>query len=191
MNILQIGTETGDDPVYNFCSKNASKLRKVVLVEPCEAALEVAKKRYASIPCCDFVNAAVIDTDSDSVKIFLPEGKNFSQHCSLSEEHVLLHRHKKVVGRSVPAVRVNTLLSRFDGPIDRLYIDTEGFDGKIIRDIDFSLFDIKYIQFEFLHLERTHRPGKEKEKITSLLENAGYDVQQVAEYDLGATKKAK
>ena len=54
----------------------------------------------------------------------------------------------------VDCVSFNKLTSQFSNflEIDFLQIDTEGFDGEIIRSIDFSIFSSKMIKFENCHL---------------------------------------
>jgi hypothetical protein len=148
--------------------------------------MKETKQRYAEIPNCEFIQAAVVDFDSDKVEIFLPaeEVIQKSAHASLNKDHVIKHLHPNVRSVMVPTIRINELLEKFDGPIDRVYIDTEGLDARIIQDIDFTRFVIPRLQFEVTHTDGPHRTGFNFQMLVTKLQRLGYQLQRCGEYDV-------
>jgi FkbM family methyltransferase len=162
MNILQLGCNQGDDKLSEFLRFNKRYLSKVLLVDASASALQKAKHFYRHFDCIEFNNVAVIDTDEDEIDLFYPENTPDNVHCSVLESHVKKHKQiegniykkdpEKVKKQKVAATRISKLLDYFQGEyIDRLYVDIEGLDCKIINDIDFEKYNIGYIRFEWTH----------------------------------------
>jgi hypothetical protein len=73
------------------------------------------------------------------------------------------------VESKVGAIRINQLLEKYKlNMLDILYIDAEGMDDDIIKDLDFSKYLVRKIYFENLHLENN--------LIFRFLENKGYEI---------------
>jgi len=188
MNILQIGCNEANDKVSEFLKFNKNYLNKVLLVDASSSALELGKDFYKDFEGIEFQNVAVVDTDENEIDLFYPENSHNSVHCSVLESHVI--RHKEVEGRiynrdaektkkeRVPATRINHLLDYFCGEyINRLYIDVEGLDCRIINDIDLEKYNIGYIRFEYSHSENTFNSnGPNLEKTIQILSKFGYRI---------------
>ena len=159
-----------------------------MLVDASASALEKAKHFYRHFDGIEFRNIAVIDTDEDEIDLFYPENTPDNVHCSVLESHV--KKHKEIEGnlykkdpenvkkQKVPATRINTLLDYFKGEyIDRLYVDIEGLDCKIINDIDLEKYNIGYIRFEWAHSDGAFTPmGENIDKTIKNLMDQGYTV---------------
>lgn len=71
----------------------------------------------------------------------------------------------------VDCISFNNLVLQYPAfkKIDFLQVDTEGFDGEILKSIDFSSFDTNMIKFESCHL-----PNGDQVKIKNLLVANGF-----------------
>lgn len=71
----------------------------------------------------------------------------------------------------VDCISFNNLVLQYPAfkKIDFLQVDTEGFDGEILKSIDFSRFDTNMIKFESCHI-----PNGDQVKIKNLLIANGY-----------------
>ncbi len=198
MNLLQIGCNNGQDHVGSFCEKHSPVISRAIFVDASLEALDKSRRRYKNFPNFEFLNVAVVDTDISAVSLFFPEDRASCGHASLSEHHVTHHntveaqlKKSNSIARttsiSVPAARVNNILSRFKTPlIDRLYIDVEGYDARIISDIDFDTYLIPYIRFEFIHSDGPFTQGPILNKALEKLSHYNYTVIRDGEYDLVA-----
>jgi|TARA_R100001463_G_scaffold49448_1_gene99231 FkbM family methyltransferase len=188
MNILQIGCNEGNDKVTEFLNKNKKHLHKVLLVDASSSALELAKTFYKDFEGIDFRHVAVIDSDESEIDLFYPVNTPNNVHCSVLEQHVTQHKEiegdiyqrpaEKVKKEKVPATKISNLLDYFYHQyIDRLYIDVEGLDCKIIDDIDFEKYNIGYIRFEHTHSENTFKSnGPNLETTIRRLNKFGYTI---------------
>ena len=200
MNILQIGCYSGDDDVSKFLNKYRDCLDKVVLVDASIDSLNLAKKHYKDFETISFKHLAVVDSEKQIVDLFYPENEPVCAQASLDKEHVLLHKSiearndnrsaPSIKSVSVNTVRINSLLGEFSNKlINRLYIDTEGHDARIINDIDFSTYKIPYINFEFIHADGPFQAGDNLSKAVQTLHDNNYCIVQDGEYNMIAISK--
>jgi len=84
-------------------------------------------------------------------------GNNY-ELASLNKQHTLNIRSEydknDMVGKEVESMTLNELFDSYNfSKIDLLFIDTEGYDEKIIKSIDFEKYDIGEIYYENLHCD--------------------------------------
>jgi FkbM family methyltransferase len=175
MNIIQIGCHDGDDHVFNFISSNRDKISRAVLVEPLHEKIEEAKIRYKDFKFVEFLELAVVDFEGkNEVSFFFPEDLRHSQISSISLSHVEKHIGG-VKEIKVKCLNIKDFLIRLNMPtIDRFYIDTEGLDCKLIKQIDFSKYDIRYLEYEYVHSDGTDCYGENGRSVELMLLLMGY-----------------
>ena len=78
------------------------------------------------------------------------------QVSSIIPSHVLKHYDKTVVSEiEVNAIKINELFLQYNlEEIEYVFLDAEGIDFEILKDIDFKSFNIKHIQIEHLHINK-------------------------------------
>ena len=75
-----------------------------------------------------------------------------------------------IISSTVKCMTLMELVRRYDFyDIDLLQVDVEGYDGEIIKMIDFDLIKPKIIKYEHAHLSQA-----EKAEISALLESRDY-----------------
>ena len=76
---------------------------------------------------------------------------------STSKQHILKHGYsddENLIELIVPCMTINELFTKHEiQKIDYLFIDSEGLDEAIIKNIDFDTYDIDQIYFEGLHID--------------------------------------
>jgi FkbM family methyltransferase len=158
--------------------------RKAILIEPVKYNFEQLKERFASKDNIFFENIAISKTN-ETKPFYYVRGSSVSKlkkHWasgigSFSKEHILNHRTKRFLITSddieeinLSTIKFNDLLDKYTiKKLDKLIIDTEGYDDEIIRSIDFNKVDISEIQLEKKHLGGTFETGSEEKKLISFL----------------------
>ena len=72
--------------------------------------------------------------------------------------------------------------------IEKLMLDVEGAEYKILKSIDFKSVKIKEIFFEKKHFDGSFREGKKYEEIKAILIKEGYDLIEVDKENISAKK---
>lgn len=177
---LQIGANDGDqsDPICQFVKRY--KWRGI-LVEPVPQYFEALKINYAHLSGLVFENIAISDSpepkkfyyldDSDSTLPDWARGLgSFYEEEVVSAEMPGKNTRDYLRNIEVPCLSLDALLQKHNYPqVDLLMIDTQGFDGKIIKQINFAKLKPKVIVFEHHLLSPI-----EKQECRLLLENQGY-----------------
>jgi FkbM family methyltransferase len=190
MIIVQIGTNDGNDHVFDFV-KNVDCYR-IILIDANPRCTEKVSDRYVGIPNVEFYNMAIVPyvvTEPTTVKLLVPTADETSAHASLQEEHMSKHGHTSLDSIEVNALDFHGMLGTLKiDKIDRLYIDVEGLDIDIINSIDFKNICIPYVMFEYIHSDGTLSWGGVKlDDCLRRLASFGYDIEKVA-YNIIATK---
>ena len=73
--------------------------------------------------------------------------------------------------------------------INKLQIDVEGAEYKILNSIDYKKIEIKEIIFEYKHFDGTFSEGKKLEETKQKLEENGYILTKIDEENILAKKK--
>lgn len=158
---IQIG---GNDGLSfdNLFEKVVERNSVGIILEPSPKYFERLEINYSDYPNIILINKAIHPTESkftlyevNSVGLAkLPEwGQGIG---SFDLQHL---KNKNLESSDISTVDVDcisfdNLISQYPifRNIDFLQIDTEGFDGEILKNIDFSFFDVKMIKFESCNL---------------------------------------
>lgn len=165
IDFIQIGANVGNtnnDPLYK---KIVNENWKGVLVEPNPKAFKQLQKNYQNIEGLYFCEAAITDKNDD-IALYVDnyhidnngKGEGTSQHGSCLYSVItdrLKHKKEELSVVLCKGITLDSLATLFNiESVKHLYIDTEGFDAKIILSIDFSKFDFEYIQYEHAHISK-------------------------------------
>jgi FkbM family methyltransferase len=194
MNIIQIGTNTGNDHVRDFVSTQ-SQYNLLILVEPFSIHNDTIKNNYSKINNYTIENVAIdpeapdgqilqkklFYADDDGPQSSIP-GRNYAVS-SLAEEHLFKHGFSpsNLKSINVPCMSINTLFDKYNlSTIDYLFIDAEGYDLEILQSINFDKFNILHIQIEVLHLNKsslmTFMESKNYHATNNKADYDGYDI---------------
>ena len=179
MNIIQIGCHDGNDHVFDFINSNHQNISKAYLIEPLYENYKKAVEKYKKFEFVEIIEAAIVDDENiNAIEIYFPENIEQSQTTSIYKKHAEKHQDK-VLSKSVNCFTLTSLLKNKDiNTIDRLYIDAEGLDCKIINSINFSDFDIKYIEYEYTHSDGTDIFGEFGKNTEEKLINLGFNIRK-------------
>jgi len=163
-----------------------------LLVEPVPMNAAMLKANYGKSGRFTIEQAAVAASsgtvkmyyvDDSALKLIGAADPNWVRHvanvASLDRLHVLKHlapeMHPAVKETPVECLAVNALLSRHNvQKIDLLHIDAEGFDYVILRQFDFTSFHPCVVLFE-----HTHLTNQDRRAAKTMMEFAGYTVQEM------------
>lgn len=182
MIIVQIGCNDGDDEIYKIINSQCVDFALLVDANPFVIE-ELAKVRYKSFNNVKIECHLISDQEIEK-NFYIPhfEGHKYSQHSSLSKEHVIKHGHKLEESKSflMKSISIEKLFKLNNlTNIDYLYVDCEGEDFNIINSIDFNKFNIKKITFEHAHISNR---DENYPYILNKLKEYGYKIYNV---DLG------
>lgn len=169
-NVVQIGSNDGKtgDPIFGLIKKN--KRWKVLFVEPVPYLFERLKNNYKDEPRFRFENVAIND---GSKQIFYwvnkAANKNFpdlpewyDQLGSFNKNHILKHLNGKledyITESEIQGISLGDLFKKYNiDDFDFLHIDTEGYDWKILSQLDLNKYSPLLILFEHTHLLDSER----------------------------------
>jgi len=160
-NIIQIGANDGIrfDILNGYIKKYKTKS---ILVEPIKENYEKLKKNYEDCNFISFENSAISINNEISFLYKVNEKyiKNYDDHIpcitSFNKEHLLKHgvKNRHIICENVSSINMKDLITKHQlKSLDLLYVDAEGYDGKIV--IDFlNTTNIKpVIILEFIHIK--------------------------------------
>ncbi|MEZ6131830.1 MAG: FkbM family methyltransferase [Planctomycetaceae bacterium] len=153
-----------------------------VMVEPHPDSFAKLSGRFGGFQQITLANLAIGEHAGIQPFYYLPCN---SLVASFNKEHVqrFVTEGAEVESVDVQCETMMGFLQTFEVmSIDLLAIDTEGYDGQILRSIDFNQFDAQAILFETVHLS-----GDEKEQSFRLLAKHGFELLHGA-YDSVAVK---
>ncbi len=185
---VQIGASDGKswDPLYEFVVAN--KWRGL-LVEPLPDVFDQLKENYKDCPGLAFEKVAIAEQEGERVMYRVSQGviregvlpawcggigslspeRNALGGRRISEEEFRTIQ-KHVVKQSVTACTLGGLVERNSvKKIDILVIDAEGYDYRILRQLDFRRYQPSLIQIEYVNLSVA-----EQAAAVSLLKSQGY-----------------
>lgn len=166
LSVVQIGSNDGrtHDPVFSLLETHPTW--SALLVEPVPHLFERLKQNYANRPNVRFENVAIAE-DSGTRPFFVisHDAKDAFQNLpawsdqlgSFDRNHIIKHLGPSISPHireiTIPTLPLASLLDRHQvTQIDLLHIDTEGFDWRILSQLDLVTFRPKVILFEFKHL---------------------------------------
>ena len=157
MNIIQLGSNNGDDHVLSLVREKNDKIQKLILVDALPECAELTRRQYSFFKGNLSVINVAIGTKNGLIDIFYPKGKNQSTHASSSHNHLLVHGHKEIEKIQIPCLNINSFLGSLNlEKIDYLFIDTEGMDVPILLEMDFEKYSPINLKFENGHSEGPH-----------------------------------
>ena len=176
---------------------------KVLLIEPVKYNFDQLKNRFKNYKNIIFENIAVGEKNEliDFFYILESSIAKLKKHWasgigSFSKEHILKHRTKRfqVTEKDIKCVKIKTmtfnkLIEKYKIEyINKLIIDAEGFDYKIIKSINFKKIFIKEIMFEKKHLGATFQIGNKLEQIKIFLFKKNYELFDISDENVLAKK---
>ena len=190
---IQIGANDGqlNDPIYPYIKQGKFK---GILVEPLPPLFEKLKQTYKGISGLVFENVGIADSDGNMGFYFLPPEYNepdwLQQIGTFDKKAIELNLETlpqllaKVQSTTIPTISLNTLFRRNDiKEVDLLIIDAEGFEYKILQQLQLVSVKPRFIIFEWGCMEQI-----EYDLLIKLLNNQGYELFQ-HDGDIVALKK--
>lgn len=182
---MNIGANDGlaGDPLREFI---VTKGWNGILVEPVDYVFQRLVKAYRSYPPARIIleNAAIAEATGTKKFWHLKQASGLSpgydQIGSFSKDHVLKHKdmfpnlERYLVSRDVACISFGNLLRKHNiQRLDLVFIDTEGYDYEVIKQIDLVKTPPKVIIFENAHL-----PAEEVQACYNLLRTHGFVVSE-------------
>jgi FkbM family methyltransferase len=183
--IVKIGANDGSigDPISQLLMHY--KNLKCVFVEPVPHLLSRAKNIWGNSARFEYINSAINDGSRMSFYFVDPEAKKLEsitvdpeQISSFELSHILKHEDARfapfIKELRIQGLRLHELLDKYSNTgIDLIHIDAEGWDWKIISQLDLQRFRPTWIIFEYIHLSLSEKESA-LEKFSSLYEIKEY-----------------
>jgi FkbM family methyltransferase len=163
--------------------------KKILLVEPVKYNFLQLKERYKDLNNVYFENSFINDNNNKIDFFFVKEnsidklGKHWASGIgSFSKKHILNHKSKRfnITDNDIDNIEIQPIT--FDelcekhniNFIDKLLIDVEGSEKKIIESINYKKILIKELTFEYKHLDGTYFFNNELKKLIKFLNNKNF-----------------
>ena len=177
--------------------------KKILLVEPVPYNYQILEEEYKDHPDILICKNAILDkikkdnfyyVKKDSISKL---GKHWaSQIGSFDKNHILNHKNKRfniqeedIQSIQIEFITFKDLIEKFSiESIEKLQIDVEGAEYKIMNSIDFKTIQIKSILFESKHFDGTFTEGEKLKEIKDKLIKNGYNLEQVDKENILASK---
>ena len=175
----------------------------ILLVEPVPYNYEILEKNYGNIDNFFICKNAIIDevkkdnfyyVKKDSISLL---GKHWASGIgSFDKDHLINHKNKrfKIQNDDIQEIKINfitfdDLIKKFSiKSIEKLQIDVEGAEFKIMNSINYQDIKINKILFESKHFDGTFKEGKKLEEIKKKLIFNGYSLEQIDKENILASK---
>ncbi len=198
--LVVIGAHSGIH-IKDLISEYANQ--KVLLVEPVPYNYQILENDYKNNENIFISRNAIFDeakkdnfyhVKKDSIKKL---GKHWaSQIGSFDKNHILNHKNKRfdikdddIQITEVEFITFQDLVKKYSiNSINKLQIDVEGAEYKIMNSIDYNKIKIKNIFFESKHFDGTFTEGEKLKKIKDKLILNGYNLKQIDKENILATK---
>jgi len=198
--LVVIGAHSGIH-IKDLISEYANQ--KVLLVEPVPYNYQILENDYKNNENIFISRNAIFDeakkdnfyhVKKDSIKKL---GKHWaSQIGSFDKNHILNHKNKRfdikdddIQITEVEFITFQDLVKKYSiNSINKLQIDVEGAEYKIMNSIDYNKIKIKNIFFESKHFDGTFTKGEKLKKIKDKLILNGYNLKQIDKENILATK---
>jgi len=162
LSFIQIGAFDGvyQDPVRKYIKHYGWR---GVLCEPQKVPFEKLVKSYegkAVKKNIKFANVAIAEIDGEK-EMFVPKRKNISSFTDYDPKLKIAIDNGDVEKVIVKTMTLNTFLDEYGiENIDVMFIDAEGYDYEIIKQIDFSKIRPHVINYEYLTLPEPWKCAK-------------------------------
>ena len=198
--LVVIGAHTGQylkDIILKYSEKN------ILLVEPVPYNYEVLEKEYASMANFFICKNAILDVSRKQNFFYVKKnsinklGKHWATGIgSFDKNHILSHKGKRfkindedIQNIDIDFITFKDLTERYSiQSIDKLQLDVEGAEYKILNSIDYKKMKINEIFFESKHFDGTFSEGKKLMETKLMLEANGYILEKVDKENILARK---
>ena len=198
--LVVIGAHSGlflKDLVSEYQDQN------ILLVEPVPYNYEILNSEYKDNPKITICKNAIIDKSKKDFFYYVKKdsitklGKHWaSQIGSFDKNHILNHKNKRFAIKEddieiiqIEFITFDDLIQKYSiKSIDKLQIDVEGAEYKIMNSINFQKIEINKILFESKHFDGTFVEGKKLQEIEEKLKSNGYKLQQIDKENILASK---
>jgi len=158
--LIQIGANDGKrfDILNKYIKSNRTK---AILIEPIRKNFEELKVNYQKLSYVKLENSAISVNNEINYLFKVDEKylKYYSNHVpgitSFNKQHLINHGVKKkhITKEKVISSSIKKIIFKYKlKSLDLLYIDTEGYDGKIVLDFLNSKLFSPIIIFEYIHI---------------------------------------
>ena len=177
--------------------------QNILLVEPVPYNYEILESEYKDNPKIIICKNAIIDKSKKDFFYYVKKesiiklGKHWaSQIGSFDKNHILNHKNKRfdikenhIETIQIEFITFDDLIQKYSiKSIDKLQIDVEGAEYKIMNSINFQKIEINKILFESKHFDGTFIEGKKLKEIEEKLKSNGYKLQQIDKENILASK---
>lgn len=179
MKIVQIGSNKGNDDLTKYLLSNFDELEFGLFVEAIPLHIPDLKKCYSKYNNIFIENLVIkppYHTDDYIKFYFLTSNGPDYGISSCSKEHIETHLKLmpalaggKILEFNLPCITLENLLDKYNiNSLDILLLDVEGIDAEIIQSFDWKKYDIKKVEFEYIHL------SDKRDTIKEMFLNMGY-----------------
>jgi FkbM family methyltransferase len=159
--LIQIGANDGTsfDELSFFIKKYKTKS---LLVEPIKKNFDLLKKNYKDLDFIIFENSA-ISIDNEISHLYKVDEKHIHKYGShitaipsFNKKHLINHgvQNNHIVTEKVNSISIIDLINKHKfNNLDLLFIDSEGYDGKIVLNFLSIAKKLPIIVFEFSHID--------------------------------------
>ena len=198
--LVVIGAHSG---LYLKDLVNEYQDRNVLLVEPVPYNYEILDSEYKNDSRIIICKNAILDKSKKDFFYYVKKesitklGKHWaSQIGSFDKNHILNHKNKRfdikeddIETIQIEFITFDDLIQKYSiKSIDKLQIDVEGAEYKIMNSINFQKIEINKILFESKHFDGTFIEGKKLKEIEEKLKSNGYKLQQIDKENILASK---
>ena len=160
-SLVQVGANDGQrfDSLNRFIKDYKIKC---ILVEPIEEHFKDLKNNYKGFENIFFENS-LISVNNEILYLYKADTKSLNYYgdhikgiSSFDYDHLIKHGVKKrhIVKHKVNSITISELLLKYKfNSFDLLFIDAEGYDGKIVNDFLSNSLIRPYIIFEYIHID--------------------------------------
>ena len=198
--LVVIGAHSGihlKDLISNYIDQ------KILLVEPVPYNYEILKEEYGKYENIFLCENAILDQVKKDNFYFVNKssisklGKHWaSQIGSFDKNHILNHKNKRfdVSEGDIDTIEVKfitfpDLIKKYSiKSIEKLQIDVEGAEHKIMSLINYKKVKIDSILFESKHFDGTFKEGDKLKEIKNILIHNGYTLTQIDKENILAEK---
>ena len=199
--LVSIGSHSG---IWLQEELNKYNLKKNILVEPVPYNIDQLEKNTKDFKDVIIERSAISDKNEIASFFYLKKESidKLNKHWatgigSFDKSHLLSHRSKRfqITDDDIEEIKINCI--NFESlrkkysiyKIEKLMIDVEGAEFKILNSINFGDIEIKEIFFEKKHFDGYMRQGKKFEEIKEKLKYHNYILQDVEEENIKAYLK--
>ena len=177
MIVVQIGCNKSHDACYKYIMKNREELETAYLIEALPSCIPLIEAAYKDLPNVKVFNMGIGSESEDELEFFYPTNNPTSGHSSFNRNHLTSLAHRQISSVKIPCMTLNDFFDKEDiKECDRLYIDAEGLDCKILCSFNLEKYKIPYIDFESYNCDGSPKRGTTYNACVEKLKGLGYTI---------------